>query len=69
VLAVLPVLGLATGFAMGGEPLAFFVTGWVGPACLVVGTGLACLGVIWTEALVGRATPKGTPVGADKASP
>jgi tight adherence protein B len=58
VLAVLPVLGLATGFAMGGEPLAFFVTGWWGPACLVVGTGLACLGVVWTEALVAGATPK-----------
>lgn len=58
VLAVLPVLGLATGFAMGGEPLAFFATGWLGPACLVVGTGLACLGVVWTEALVARATPK-----------
>jgi tight adherence protein B len=58
VLAVLPVLGLATGFAMGGEPLAFFATGWVGPACLVVGTGLACIGVAWTEALVASATPR-----------
>lgn len=58
VLAVLPVLGLATGVAMGGEPLAFFVTGWWGPVCLVVGTGLACLGVVWTEALVASATPK-----------
>jgi tight adherence protein B len=58
VLAVLPVLGLATGFAMGGEPLAFFATGWLGPACLVIGTALACLGVVWSEALVARATPK-----------
>lgn len=71
VLAVLPVLGLATGFAMGGEPLAFFVTGWVGPACLVAGTALACLGVFWTEALVARATPKraGPLARAAKASP
>ena len=69
VLAVLPVLGLATGFAMGGEPLAFFASGWVGPACLVGGVGLACLGVIWTEALVARATPKGTMASTDKASP
>ncbi len=60
VLAVLPVLGLATGFAMGGEPLAFFATGWLGPACLVGGMGLACLGVVWTEALVARAVPKRT---------
>ena len=69
VLAVLPVLGLATGFAMGGEPLAFFATGWLGPGCLVAGTGLACLGVVWTEALVARATPKRVVQGASGASP
>jgi tight adherence protein B len=59
VLAVLPVLGLATGFAMGGEPLAFFTTGIVGPGCLVAGTALACLGVVWTDVLVAGATPAG----------
>jgi tight adherence protein B len=71
VLAVLPALGLATGFAMGGEPLAFFVTGWVGPSCLVAGTALACLGLVWTEALVVRATPKrvGSQPRTAKASP
>jgi tight adherence protein B len=58
VLGVLPVVGLATGFAMGGEPLAFFAAGWMGPACLLAGTGLACLGVVWTEALVASSTPK-----------
>lgn len=57
VLGVLPVVGLAAGFAMGGEPLTFFVTGVLGPVCLVVGTGLACAGVFWTDALVLRATP------------
>lgn len=57
VLAVLPIVGLATGFAMGGEPLEFFTTGIIGPACLVLGTALACLGVAWTERLVARATP------------
>lgn len=71
VLAVLPVLGLATGFAMGGEPLSFFASGWVGPVCLVLGTGLACLGVVWTEALVASATPKRavTPSPAGTSSP
>ncbi len=57
VLAVLPIVGLATGFAMGGEPLEFFTTGIVGPACLVLGTALACLGVVWTDRMVARATP------------
>jgi len=57
VLGVLPVLGLAAGFAMGGEPVQFFLTGLVGPLCLVLGTGLACAGVFWTDALVVRATP------------
>ena len=57
VLGVLPVVGLAAGFAMGGEPLTFFVSGVLGPVCLVAGTGLACAGVFWTDALVLRATP------------
>jgi len=57
VLGVLPILGLAAGFALGGEPVRFFLTGVVGPICLVVGTALACAGVLWTEVLVSRATP------------
>ena len=56
VLGVLPIVGLAAGLAMGGEPVQFFVTGVVGPLCLVLGTGLACAGVLWTDALVTRAT-------------
>jgi len=57
VLGVLPILGLAAGFALGGEPVRFFLSGVVGPLCLVVGTALACTGVVWTEVLVARATP------------
>ena len=57
VLGILPILGLAAGFAMGGEPVQFFLTGVLGPLCLVLGTGLACAGVFWTDALVVRATP------------
>jgi|GEM_PF-613482 len=57
VLGVLPILGLAAGFALGGEPVRFFLSGVVGPLCLVVGTALACTGVVWTEVLVTRATP------------
>ncbi len=57
VLAVLPVVGLAAGCALGAEPLTFFVTGLLGPVCLLLGTCLACVGVVWTDALVLRATP------------
>ena len=57
VLGVLPILGLALGVALGGEPVHFFLTGVLGPACLVVGTGLACAGVLWTDVLVVGATP------------
>jgi tight adherence protein B len=57
VLGILPILGLAAGVAMGGEPVQFFLTGLVGPLCLVLGTGLACAGVFWTDLLVLRATP------------
>jgi tight adherence protein B len=57
VLGVLPIVGLAVGVALGGEPIRFFLAGFVGPLCLVLGTGLACAGLLWTEALVLRATP------------
>jgi len=57
VLGVLPIVGLAAGFAMGGEPVTFFLEGVLGPMCLVVGIALACTGVLWTESLVERATP------------
>jgi tight adherence protein B len=58
VLAVLPLVGLAAGFALGAEPLKFFVTGLLGPACLFVGIALACAGMAWTDALVLTATPR-----------
>lgn len=60
VLAVLPIVGLGAGIALGGDPLEFFLTGVAGPLCLVGGVGLACAGVIWTDALVGRASPRTT---------
>lgn len=57
VLGVLPLVGLLAGFLMGGDPLRFFVTGVLGPVCLVLGTSLACSGLLWTEGMVMRATP------------
>jgi tight adherence protein B len=57
VLGLLPIVGLAAAVAMGAEPVQFFLTGVLGPVCLVVGTCLACAGVFWTDAMVSRATP------------
>lgn len=57
VLALLPVVGLAVGSALGSKPFHFFLTGVLGPLCLVFGVGLACGGVIWTDSMVLRATP------------
>jgi tight adherence protein B len=50
-LAVLPFLGLLLGAGIGGDPLAFLVRTGAGNACLVVGCGLALVGVWWVERL------------------
>lgn len=55
VMALLPVVGLLLGYAMGGDPVGFLLgTGW-GQACLVVGVALACAGLLWSERLVDEA--------------
>lgn len=55
VLAVLPFAGVGIGYAFGGDPLGFFLSSAPGRACLVVGVGLACAGVLWNERLAGGA--------------
>ncbi|MGH3992985.1 MAG: type II secretion system F family protein, partial [Pseudonocardiaceae bacterium] len=47
VLAGLPLLGLALGHAMGAAPLRILGETGAGQVLLVVGTGLACAGVLW----------------------
>ncbi|WP_229052206.1 type II secretion system F family protein [Aeromicrobium sp. Leaf350] len=54
-LAVLPVLGLLLGAGLGADPVRVLTTTLPGAACLVVGTGLACLGVAWIESAADRA--------------
>lgn len=54
-LAVLPVLGLLMGAALGMNPLSFLLGGPAGIACLVVGLVLDVAGVWWTRRLVARA--------------
>lgn len=51
VLAGLPLLGLALGYAMGASPLQVLAGTLAGQLLLVVGTGLACAGVLWSARL------------------
>lgn len=57
VLAGLPLLGLALGQAVGAAPVRVLGHTGVGQVLLVVGTGLACAGVLWSARLVSRAVP------------
>ena len=51
-LAVLPVVGLGLGVALGGDPLHVLLRTAVGSLLLLVGTSLALAGVLWVERLV-----------------
>ena len=53
-LGVLPAAGVLLGFAVGGDPVAYLTGSLAGQACLVLGAGLACAGLIWTELLADR---------------
>lgn len=57
VLAGLPLLGLALGHAVGAAPLRVLGGTAVGQVLLVIGTGLGCLGVLWSARLVSGAVP------------
>jgi tight adherence protein B len=59
IMAVLPVVGLALGYALGGDPVGFLLGGAVGWGCLVGGAFLAAVGVLWVEALANRAAVEG----------
>ncbi|MFE7801721.1 type II secretion system F family protein [Nocardia sp. NPDC057440] len=51
VLAGLPLLGLALGQLMGAAPLRVLLTSAAGAVLLPLGTGLACAGLLWTDAI------------------
>lgn len=53
-LGMLPLVGLALGYLIGGDPLAFLLDSIYGWACLLLGTMLACGGVLWIERLSHR---------------
>lgn len=54
VMAVLPLVGLLMGFGLGGDPIAFLLGSPLGWACLVVGVGFACAGVVWIDTVAER---------------
>lgn len=49
ILGALPLVGLALGYSLGGDPLGYLIGSTVGQLCLVTGVVLGCLGVVWTE--------------------
>lgn len=49
VLAVLPALGLGLGQLIGADPVRFLVSGGWGGWLLVVGIGLSCAGLLWSD--------------------
>jgi tight adherence protein B len=54
-LAVLPLLGIGLGAAMGARPLTVLVAQPRGQLALVVGVALEALGVLWTSRIVAAA--------------
>jgi tight adherence protein B len=55
VMAALPGCGIGLGYLLGGEPVGWLLAGPLGLGCLLGGVMLACLGVLWIEALANRA--------------
>jgi tight adherence protein B len=55
VMAALPGCGVGLGYLLGGEPVGWLLAGPLGWGCLLGGVVLACLGVLWIEALADRA--------------
>jgi tight adherence protein B len=54
ILAVLPLVGIGLGQAMGARPLHVLTATTAGQILLVVGTGLVCAGINWSARLTGQ---------------
>jgi tight adherence protein B len=54
VLAGLPALGIGLGQLIGARPLAFLLSGGVGAWLLIIGVGLACIGLMWCDRITGQ---------------
>ncbi|HEV7581161.1 MAG TPA: type II secretion system F family protein [Mycobacterium sp.] len=55
ILAGLPVLGVLLGQLIGARPLSFLLSGHAGGWLLVVGSMLACGGLLWSDRIIERA--------------
>jgi tight adherence protein B len=55
-MAVLPGCGVCIGYLLGGDPARWLLAGPSGWACLLAGVLLACVGVLWIEALARQAS-------------
>ncbi|WP_028478147.1 type II secretion system F family protein [Nocardia sp. CNY236] len=56
VLACLPCVGIALGHLMGAAPLYVLFGSAVGTVLLPLGAGLACAGLLWTDAITRKAS-------------
>lgn len=54
VLACLPIVGVLLGQMMGAAPIEVLLGGGIGGILLMLGTGLACAGLMWTDAITER---------------
>ncbi len=54
ILAGLPVLGVLLGQLIGARPLSFLLSGHTGGCLLVVGSTLACAGLLWADRITAR---------------
>lgn len=54
ILAGLPVLGVLMGESIGADPLRFLLSGGTGGWLLIVGTGLICSGLLWSDRITNR---------------
>jgi tight adherence protein B len=54
ILAGLPVLGVLLGQLIGARPLSFLLSGHAGGWLLVVGSMLACVGLVWSDRITDR---------------
>lgn len=49
IMALLPFVAVAVGTVVGANPIAFLFGSWLGEVVFLAGTGLAAVGVVWTE--------------------